>query len=98
MSENGPREGTRDLPRRDRDAGHRSVDPGSPAGLMYDGLARRERRRREEVAELVADGLGFEEVRGRYQAAHPADRELTRAEFDGVAAVIARGPRDRRKG
>jgi hypothetical protein len=77
MSENGPREGTRDLPRRDPDAGHRSVDPNSPSGVAYARLARRDQRRRAEIRALVDSGLSVEEVAARYAREHPLEREVT---------------------
>src|SRR5208282_2072553 len=46
MSENGPREGTKDLPRSGPDAGRRAVDGGSAAGAVYQSISRRARRRR----------------------------------------------------
>ena len=80
MSENGPREGTRDLPRRDPDAGHRSVAPGSPSGVAYASLAKRVRRRREEVLALHRSGLSFEAVATRYNRDHPLERAMTAEE------------------
>jgi len=80
MSENGPREGTRDLPRRSPEAGHRAVDPRSPSGIAYDRLARRERRRREEIRQLIRSGLQFEAIAERYAQDHPLERDVTRAE------------------
>ncbi len=80
MSENGPREGTRDLPRRHPEAGHRVVDRNSPSGVAYDRLARRERRRREEILQLVRAGLSFEAIATRYASDHPLERDVTREE------------------
>ncbi|MGP8071669.1 MAG: hypothetical protein ACLPZM_00860 [Thermoplasmata archaeon] len=84
MSENGPREGTRDLPRRSPDAGHRAVDPHSPSGVAYDRLARRERRRREEIRQLVLTGLSFETIVARYAQEHPLERDVTREEVRAI--------------
>ncbi len=88
MSENGPREGTRDLPRRDRDAGHRTIDPGSPAGVAYAALGRSARRRREELRELVREGNPLPRVVELYRTAHPLEPAVTRAE---IRALTRRG-------
>ena len=84
MSENGPREGTRDLPRRSPDSGQRSVDPQSPSGLAYDRLARRERRRREEIRLLLRSGLSVEAVAERYAHEHPLERDVTQEEVEAA--------------
>jgi hypothetical protein len=77
VSENGPREGTKDLPRRNPESGQRSVDPNSPSGRAYRRLARSEQRRRTEIAELVRAGLSFDAIVARYAQDHPAEREVT---------------------
>ncbi|MGA8664528.1 MAG: hypothetical protein WB809_05635 [Thermoplasmata archaeon] len=93
MSENGPREGTRDLPRRSPEAGHRAVDPHSPTGIAYDRLARRQRRRLAEILGMVRSGLSFEVIVAQYGRDHPIERDVTEEEFraaegkDGSAPV-----------
>lgn len=77
MSENGPREGTKDLPRRHPEAGHRSVDPDSPAGLAYARLARAEARRREEIRELQDHGLSGAALIAEYGRRHPMERPVS---------------------
>lgn len=84
MSENGPREGTRDLPRRDREASFRAVEPGTPAGLAYAALGRAARRRREEILELVRQGLPAARIAQLYQSAHPLEMPVTPAEIRAV--------------
>ncbi len=81
MSENGPREGTRDLPRRDRDAGSRAVDPSSPAGRMYAAMERAARRRRDELLELARRGLSVQRVAELYEIAHPLEPKVTAEEL-----------------
>lgn len=81
VSENGPREGTRDLPKRDRDAGHRSVDPGTPAGKAYAALRRAAARRREELFELVRQGLSAEQISETYRTTHPLEPMVTVGEI-----------------
>lgn len=85
MSENGPREGTRDLPKRDRDAGHRAVEPGSPAGRAYAAVRQAARRRREELLELVRQDLTDERISELYRAAHPLEPLVTTREIRAVA-------------
>ena len=85
LSENGPREGTRDLPKRDRDAGHRAVDPESPAGRVYAALARVARRRREELLGLVRQGLSESRIAKAYGAAHPLEPAVTPGEIRALA-------------
>lgn len=77
MSENGPREGTRDLPKRDRDSGYRAVEPGTPAAITYAALGRAARRRREELRELVRQGHAPSRVAQLYQDAHPLEVPVT---------------------
>lgn len=85
MSENGPREGTRDLPKRDRDAGHRAVEPGTLAGIAYAALGRAARRRREELLELVRQGYSASRVAELYQIAHPLEPAATTDEIRALA-------------
>ncbi len=88
MSENGPREGTRDLPRRDPEAGRRGVDAGSLTGAAYDTVGRQQRRRVREVLELAREGLSAEEVVRRYGRDHPTERPPT---VDEVEEIVAAG-------
>lgn len=85
MSENGPREGTRDLPKRDRDAGHRAVDPRTPAGKAYAALSRAALRRREELTELVRQGLSAERIVEAYRIEHPLEPAVTTDEVLALA-------------
>ena len=81
MSENGPREGTRDLPRRDRDAGSRSIDPETPAGVAYAALGRAARRRRDELLALVRQGVSAPQIAELYRVAHPLEPTVTPEEI-----------------
>ncbi len=85
MSENGPREGTRDLPKRDRDAGYRAIDPGTPAGTAYAALGRAARRRREELLDLVRQGLSSPRIVEIYRVAHPLEPVVT---SDEIRALV----------
>ena len=87
MSENGPREGTRDLPKRDRDAGYRAVEPGTPTGTAYAALSRAAVRRREEILELVRQGLPPHRIAELYQRAHPLELPIS---LDEVRALARR--------
>jgi hypothetical protein len=91
VSENGPREGTKDLPRRPPEAGHRGVDPDSTTGIAYSRLARTEKRRRDELEELARSGLPFHEIASRYAASHPLERDVTPEEI----GTLDRRPRSR---
>jgi hypothetical protein len=99
VSENGPREGTKDLPRRDPDAGQRSIDPTSPGGRAYERNLREERRRREELRELARRGLSSPEIRDRYRRDHPFERAVSDDELaeisDGAAKLTSRRSRGR---
>jgi hypothetical protein len=86
VSENGPREGTRDLPRRDPDAGRRAVDENSPAGVAYRALSRSLERRRAELAALMEAGGTPSSVAKSYQADHPLEPAVTRNEIDAAVA------------
>jgi hypothetical protein len=88
MSENGPREGTRDLPKRDRDAGHRAIEPGTPAGEAYAALGRAARRRREALLDLVRQGLSASRIAEVYRVDHPLEPVVT---HDEVRALTRRG-------
>jgi len=91
MSENGPREGIRDLPRPGPDAGRRAVEADSPSGSAYASLARSLRRRRAELAALVAAGGTFASVAQAYQAEHPLEPDVTEVEVE--VAVAEASPR-----
>jgi hypothetical protein len=86
VSENGPREGTRDLPRPGHEAGRRAVDDDSPAGVAYGSLSRSLRRRRAELAALVEAGATATTAAAAYQADHPLEPEVTLAEVESAAA------------
>ena len=77
MSENGPREGTRDLPKRDRDAGYRGVEPGTQMDTAYAALGRAAARRREELLELVRQGHPPHRIVELYQSAHPLELPIS---------------------
>lgn len=85
MSENGPREGTRDLPRRDREAGHRAVEPGTPAGRAYAALGQAARRRRDELLELLGQGVPAPRIVELYQTAHPLEPAVTTNEIRALS-------------
>ncbi len=87
MSENGPREGTRDLPKRDRDAGFRAVESGTPAGEAYAALSRAARRRRELLLELVRQGIPSDRVIDQYQNEHPLEPAVTADELRALARL-----------
>jgi hypothetical protein len=89
MSENGPREGTKDLPRRDPASGQRSLDPDSPAGRAYQAHSRLERRRREILRDLAREGLTPEEIVVRYARDHPSERPVTLTEVVAVLTMAA---------
>ncbi len=85
MSENGPREGSRDLPKRDREAGFRAVEPGTPAGRAYAALSQASRRRRAEILELVRQGFPESRIVEAYQTAHPLEPMVTADEIRAVS-------------
>ncbi|HXW67282.1 MAG TPA: hypothetical protein VEL82_05360 [Thermoplasmata archaeon] len=87
MSENGPREGTRDLPRRDPDSGRRAVEASSPAGHAYEVHARQEHRRARDILRLAEEGLSPEAIVIRYGQDHPAERPAT---VDEVLELVGR--------
>jgi len=86
MSENGPREGTRDMARPGPDAGRRSVESDSPAGIAYSSLARSLRRRREELRALAEAGRSEAAIAESYQKEHPLEPVVT---FDEVRMALA---------
>jgi hypothetical protein len=86
VSENGPREGTRDLPRPGPDAGRRAVEEDSPAGVAYGTLSRSLRRRRAELVDLVEAGGTTSSVAEAYQAEHPLEPVVTTDEVDAAVA------------
>ncbi len=86
MSENGPREGTRDLPRPGPDAGRRAVDDQSPAGVAYASLSRSLRRRRAELVALVEAGGTTASVAKSYEAEHPLEPGVSASEVDAAVA------------
>ena len=85
MSENGPREGTRDLPKRDRESAYRAVDPSTAAGKAYATLGRATRRRREELLELARQGYSAPRIAELYMADHPLEPAVTTSEIRGLA-------------
>jgi hypothetical protein len=93
MSENGPREGTRDLPRAGPEAGRRAVTSDSAAGAAYESMARRARRRHQEIVELVRSGLPYDQVAARYSRDHPLDLDVTPEEVAAAVAAEAAHPR-----
>jgi hypothetical protein len=94
VSENGPREGTRDLPRPGPEAGRRSVDEGSPAGVAYAALSRSLRRRRAELAALMEAGGTPSSVANSYRADHPLEPAVTLDEINAaVAEAKVKAPR-----
>ncbi len=87
MSENGPREGTRDLPRSGPEAGRRAVDGSSASGAVYQAIARRTRRRHDEILEAVRSGLSPQEAATTYNRNHPLEREVTVTEVTAVVSA-----------
>jgi hypothetical protein len=96
VSENGPREGTRDLPRPGPDAGRRAVEGDSSAGVAYGSLARALRRRRSELVALVEAGETYSAAAESYRARHPLEPDVTSEEVEAaVASLKARTARRR---
>jgi hypothetical protein len=85
MSENGPREGTRDLPRPGPEAGRRSVTADSPAGAAYSSISKSLRRRRAELVSMVEAGATPETAARSYQAEHPLEPIVT---VDEITAAL----------
>ena len=99
MSENGPREGTRDLPRPGPEVGRRAVEADSPAGVAYGSLSRSIRRRRAELVALVESGETASAAARSYQAEHPLEPEVTVAEVEAaVDEAKGRAPRSSTNG
>ena len=88
MSENGPREGTRDLPRRNPEAGYRGVDENSAAGLAYRRLAQSLRRRRDALRALAAAGGSPASIAADYEAAHPLEAPVSAEEIRAALEAI----------
>ncbi len=86
MSENGPREGTRDLPRPGPEAGRRAVADDSPAGIAYASLSRSLRRRRAELAALVEAGGTTDSAARTYETEHPLEPGVSVGEVDAAVA------------
>ncbi len=93
MSENGPREGTRDLPRRDPDSRYRAVDEDSAAGVVYRNLAQSLRRRRAELLALAEAGGTPASIAAQYEAAHPLEAPVS----DREAQLAVDGSRSSRR-
>jgi len=91
MSENGPREGTRDLPRRDPEAGFRAPDENSSAGLAYRRLADSLRRRRAELRALAAAGGTTESIVADYRSSHPLETPVSQREVETALRDARRG-------
>jgi len=81
MSENGPREGTRDLPRGSPEAGHRAPDENSPAGAAYGRLSKSLRRRRAELVALAEAGAERRDIAKSYECLHPLEPTVTQDEI-----------------
>jgi hypothetical protein len=85
MSENGPREGTRDLPRPGAEAGRRAVTEDSSAGQAYGSISKSLRRRRSELAAMIGAGGTAASVARAYEAEHPLEPVVT---ADEVSAAV----------
>ncbi|MGA8303831.1 MAG: hypothetical protein WA691_10055 [Thermoplasmata archaeon] len=86
MSENGPREGTRDLPRPGPETGRRTVDEDSTAGIAYGSIARSMRRRRSELVALMEAGGTVATAAQAYASGHPLEPHVTTEEIDAAVA------------
>ena len=84
MSENGPREGTRDLPRRNPEAAHRAPDETSMAGLAYGKLTKSLRRRRAELAILAETGASVSSIAKSYESVHPLEPPVSTKEIEAA--------------
>ena len=82
MSENGPREGTHDLPRGSPEAGHRAPDADSPAGAAYGKLSKSLRRRRAELVALAEAGAERRDIAKSYESLHPLEPTVTKDEVE----------------
>ena len=92
VSENGPREGTRDLPRPSPEAGRRAVDKDSAAGSVYGSLARSRRRRRSELVALLESTGSPTGAVEAYHARHPLEPRVSNAEIEAALAAAERVP------
>lgn len=96
MSENGPREGSRDLPRRHPDAGRRAVDASSAAGIAYGKLSKALRRRRAELEERVRRGEAPAHLARSYESDHPLEPPVAPYEVErALRDARSRSPRRR---
>jgi hypothetical protein len=86
MSENGPREGTRDLPRPGPDSGRRAVTEDSPAGVAYGSISKSLRRRRAELVAMMEAGGTASTVARSYKAEHPLEPAVTEEEIFAALA------------
>jgi len=94
VSENGPREGTRDLPRRHPDSGRRAVDPTSVAGVAYGKLSKSLRRRRAELVDLLRAGGSPTDLARSYESDHPLEPPVTSYEVEqALTEARVRSPR-----
>ncbi len=84
LSENGPREGTRDLPRRDPEAGFRAADEKSRAGAAYREFSQSIQRRRAELLALAAAGGTPTSIAADYQASHPLEMPVSAREVQSA--------------
>ncbi|MGI0070474.1 MAG: hypothetical protein ACRECT_00095 [Thermoplasmata archaeon] len=91
MSENGPREGTRDLPRAGHETGRRAVEEDSPAGLAYGTLSRSLRRRRADLVALMEGGESSAGAAQAYDAAHPLEPRVSDEEIDTALSEVRPG-------
>jgi hypothetical protein len=89
MSENGPREGTRDLPRPGPETGRRAVEEDSTAGIAYGSLARSMSRRRSELVALMEAGGTVSTVAQAYEARHPLEPPVSAEEIHAAVAEAA---------
>jgi hypothetical protein len=95
VSENGPREGTRDLPRPPPEAGRRAVAEDSPAGIAYSALERSLRRRRGDLVALIESGASPSAVAKAYESDHPLEPAVTPDEIRVAVAEAKRRPQRR---
>jgi hypothetical protein len=98
LSENGPREGTRDLPRRSPDAGSRSPEGDSPAGAAYKKLAGPLGRRRAELVAFAEEGGATSDIAKAYEAVHPLEPTVTSDEVANAVRKAKARASDRSRG
>lgn len=91
LSENGPREGTRDLPRRSPDAGYRSADENSAAGAEYRKLSQTARRRRAELVALAGAGGTPSSIASEYASSHPLEAPVSAREIHAAVRAARAG-------